>query len=223
MRNQRGGVMKVRSQLLMVVCAVALASVGVATPASAQPGAAFIEGRGGVLIPLGNFANRDHVGGAYSIAAGYEFLPFFDWLIEYTHAFTDNDNFRARRNGVSFVSDETHQTFITSTGPRINFMPSSSRVRPFMLFQVGWYHFAQSNEIEAFGETLLDDNDRDAVGIQGGLGIDGTVLQIYERHGDEIPMVEMTVGVHASFHRAFLSNSPDRDMITTMASLGVRF
>lgn len=215
--------MKIRSRLLMVVCLVGLASGGIASPAFAQPGTAFIEGRGGVLFPLGNFANRDDTGGAYSIAAGYEILPFFDWLIDFTHAFTDNDNFHARRNGVSFESDETHQTFITSTGPRINFMPSSSRVRPFMLFQVGWYHFAQTNDIEAFGETLLSDNDRDAVGIQGGLGIDATVLQVYEHHGDEIPMVEMTVGVHGSFHRAFLTNSPDRDMITTMGSLGVRF
>jgi hypothetical protein len=92
-----------------------------------------------------------------------------------------------------------------------------------MLMQVGWYHFAQQNSITFLGETLLDDDDRDAVGIQGGLGIDGTVLQIYERQGDEIPLVEMTLGVHAAFHRAFLQNSPDFDMITTMASLGVRF
>jgi hypothetical protein len=210
--------MKIRSQLLTVVCLLALTA-----PAYAQPGTAFVEGRGGVLVPLGNFANRDHIGGAYTIAAGYEFLPFFDWLVEYTQAFTDNDNFRARRGGLTFISDETHQTFIVSTGPRINFMPSSSRVRPFMEVQFGWYHFAQSNSIKFLGETLLDDEDSDAFGLQGGLGIEGTILQVYERHGDEIPMVELTLGVQASFHRAFLTNRPDRDMITPMASFGVRF
>lgn len=212
--------MKIRSTLLTVVCLVAVAWTA---PAYAQPGAAFIEGRGGALIPLGNFGKRDNVGGAYSVAAGYEFVEFFDWLIEFTHAFTDNENFKERRGGLTFESDETHQTFITSTGPRINFLPSHYRVRPYMLMQVGWYHFAQENSITFLGETLLSDDDRDAVGIQGGLGINGTVLQIYERHGDEIPMLEMTVGVHAAFHRAFLSNSPDFDMITTMASLGLRF
>jgi hypothetical protein len=210
--------MKIRSQLLMVACLIALAG-----PVYAQPGTAFVETRGGVFIPVGNFGHRDNTGGAYSIAAGYEFLEFFDWLMEFTHAFTDADNFRESRGGFTFVADETHQTFITSTGPRINFLPSHYRVRPYMLFQVGWYHFAQQNSITFLGETLLDDDDRDAVGIQGGLGIDGTVLQVYERQGDEIPLVEMTLGVHAAFHRAFLSNSPDFDMITTMASLGVRF
>jgi hypothetical protein len=225
--RKRGGVMKIRSQVLLTVaCLLALGG-----PVWAQPGTAFVEGRGGVMIPLGTFANEDHIGGAYSVAAGYEFTDFLDGLIEFTHSFNDNDNFRsdqhkdARANaaGLSFVSDETHQTFIVSTGPRIDFMPSSSSVRPFMLFQVGWYHFARFNSIEVNNVTLLSDDDRDAVGIQGGLGIEGTVLEVYRQHGDQIPLVAVTLGAQASFHRAFLSNRPDRDMITSMASLGVRF
>ena len=215
--------MKIRSLLLTLVCSTVLVSALLPARALAQPGTVFIEGRGGLLIPLGTFSHRDHTGGAYSIAAGYECLEFLDWVLEFTHSFNNNNNFRERVGGVNFISDETHMTFITSTGPRINFMPSSSRIRPYMLFQVGWYHFARKNDIEVNGTTILDDTDRDAVGIEGGLGINGTILQVYERHGDEIPMVEVTMGLEASFHRAFLSNRPDRDMLTTMASLGVRF
>jgi hypothetical protein len=203
---------------------VALASViVVAGTAHAQPGTAFLQARGGAMIPVGSFHHDQNTGGAYSIAAGYEFTDFFDMMLEFTHSFNDNDNFHFEGQGLKIESDETHQTFIVGIGPRINFMPSGSPVRPFMLVQGGWYHFANFNSIEIDGTSILGDEDDDAVGVQAGLGLEGTIFQLYERRGDEIPVLELTVGVHGSYHQAFMPNRADRQFVTTMGSFGARF
>ena len=65
--------MKIRSLSLAVVCVL-----GLTGSALAQRGRAFVEARGGALIPVGHFSHEDDPGGAYSIAAGYEFLPYLD-------------------------------------------------------------------------------------------------------------------------------------------------
>jgi hypothetical protein len=217
--------MKIRSQMPVVVaCLLALACVlGPAAPASAQPGTAFLQGRAGGMIPIGTFHKRQNPGVAYSVAAGYEFTDFLDGLLEFTHSFNDNDNFRTTFRGIDFVSNEVNQTFIVSAGPRINFMPSGSAVRPFMLVQVGWYHFANYNSIEVDGVSLLGDEDDDAFGFQAGLGIEGTIFKIYQQRGDELPLLEVTLGAHGSYHQAVLPNRPDRQFVTTMGSVGLRF
>src|SRR5207253_6062341 len=81
-----GGIMKIRSLSLAVVCVL-----GLTGSALAQRGRAFVEARGGALIPVGHFSHEDDPGGAYSIAAGYEFLPYLDGIFEFTHAFNEND------------------------------------------------------------------------------------------------------------------------------------
>ena len=117
--------MKIRSLSLAVLCVLWLGG-----SASAEPGAAFLEARGGALIPVGDFSHEQNPGGAYTIAAGYEFLPFLDLLLEFTHAFNEND---------------------------------------------------------------------------------------------EIPVLEITLGLHGSYHHAFLGGRSDREFVTTMGSLGFRF
>ena len=108
--------MKIRSLWLTVLCMLVLAG-----SAAAEPGAAFLEGRGGVLIPVGHFDHEQNWGGAYSIAAGYEFLPFLDGLFEFTHAFnaSDDDNENFQHGNVRIASEEVHQNFIVALGPRI--------------------------------------------------------------------------------------------------------
>jgi hypothetical protein len=212
--------MKIRSVSLLVACFLVLAG-----NAAAQPGTAFLEGRGGAVIPIGDFENEQDIGGAYSIAAGYEFLPFLDLLLEFTHSFNENDNDHDtyQQAGLVFENDETHQNFVVALGPRINFLPSSFPVRPYGTVKGGWYHFANFNSVEVNSIGVFTDEDEDAAGIEAGLGLTGTIFTLYEREGDEIPVFEMTLGVHASYHHAFLNNRDDRQFVATMGSLGFRF
>lgn len=212
--------MKIRSLSLTVLCVLVLAG-----SASAQPGTAFLEGRGGALIPVGNFSHQQDIGGAYSIAAGYEFLPFLDGLFEFTQAFnpSDDDHENFRVGDIRFSSSETHQNFIVALGPRINILPPSYLVRPYVTVKGGWYHFANFNSIEVNGVTKLSDEDQDAAGIEAGAGLTGTVFTLYEHENDEIPLLEITLGVHGSYHHAFLGGRSDREFVTTMGSLGFRF
>ena len=212
--------MKIRSSLLTGFFVLVLAG-----GAAAQPGTAFLEGRGGALIPVGNFHHEQNVGGAYSIAAGYEFLPFLDLLLEFTQSFNDNKDGHdtVHAAGVTFVSDETKQNFVVALGPRINFLPSSYPVRPYATVKGGWYHFANFNSVEVNGITKISDEDDDAAGIEAGLGLTGTIFTLYEHENDEIPLFEITLGANASYHHAFLGGRSDRQFVTTMGSLGFRF
>jgi hypothetical protein len=210
--------MKIRAQV--VVMAVVL---GIAATAGAQPGTAFLEGHGGALIPVGHFNKEQNPGGAYSIAAGYEFTSFLDGLVEFTHSFNDTDDFHFRTTQFTARSDEVAQNFIVSTGPRINFASSDYPVRPYMVAQVGWYHFARFNSIEVNHVRILDDEDIDAVGLQGGLGIEGTILSVTEHRGDRYPLLDVTLGVEGVYHQTFIPNRPDKQMVTAMATLGFRF
>ena len=212
--------MKIRSFSLLVACFLVLAG-----NAAAQPGAAFIEGRGGALIPVGEFDDEQDIGGAYSIAAGYEFWPFLDGVFEFTHSFNDNKDSHdtVSSAGVTFVSDEVKQNFIVALGPRVNFLPSTYPVRPYANVKTGWYHFANFNSVEVNSVGVFTDEDEDAAGIEAGLGLTGTIFKLYEREGDEIPLFEMTVGAHGSYHQAFLSGRDDHQFVTAMASLGFRF
>jgi hypothetical protein len=215
-----------RAQLLALAAVIVVAGT-----AHAQPGTVFVEGRGGGMIPVGDFRHKLNPGGAYSIAAGYEMVEFLDLLLEFTHSFNDTDNLHFAATGITQVpnegvtafSDEVAQTFIVGAGPRISFLPSEYLVRPYGLFQVGWYHFATFNSIKVDGVKILDDHDADAVGIQAGLGIEGTVFQLYERRSDRYPVMEITLGVQGSYHQAFEPSAPDKQFVTAMGSLGVRF
>lgn len=212
--------MKIRSQLIGVACLL----LALAGTAEAQPGTAFLQARGGAMIPVGSFSNEQDIGGAYTIAAGYEFFDFLDGMIEFTQSFNEADTFRYEQANLSIVSNETKQTFIVTAGPRVNFLPADYRVRPYLNVQLGWYHFANFNSIEVDGRGILSDEDDDAFGISGGLGVEGTVMQIYERRGDTVPLLEMTVGAQVAYHEAFLTGGrSDRGFLTTMASLGLRF
>jgi hypothetical protein len=212
--------MSIRALIVAVALSVALSGV-----ASAQPGTVFIEGQGGALIPVGEFHHEQHIGGAYSIAAGYEMLEVLDLMLQFTHSFNDNKNSFDTFSGPGFVghSNETEQNFIVGTGPRFDFLPSDYRVRPFGLFQVEWDHFARFNHVDFNGRTLISDDDQDAFGIQAGLGIEGTIFELYEHRGDKYPLLELTVGVNGSYHHAFHPNRPDKQFVTTLASFGVRF
>lgn len=210
--------MKIRSLSLTVACVLVFAG-----HAAAQPGTAFVELRGGALIPVGNFSHEQDPGGAYSIAAGYEFFPFLDGLFEFTHAFNENDDVHGRVGDLRFESDETHQNFIVALGPRVNFLPSNYPVRPYGTFKTGWYHFANFNSVEVNSIGKISDEDDDAFGLEAGLGLTGTIFTLYERENDEIPLFEMTLGVHGSYHHAFLGGREDRQFVVTMGSLGFRF
>ena len=212
--------MKIRSLSLTVLCVLVLAG-----SASAQPGAAFVEARGGVLFPVGSFSHQQDFGGAYSIAAGYEFLPSLDGIFEFTHAFnpSDDDHDQFRVGDLRFESEEVHQNFIVALGPRINFLPSTYPFRPYATVKGGWYHFANFNSIEVNSVGKVSDEDDDAVGIEAGLGFTGTVFTLYEHENDEIPLLEITLGIHGSYHHAFMGGRSDREFVTTMGSLGFRF
>ena len=212
--------MKIRSLSLAVLCVLCLAG-----SALAEPGAAFLEARGGALIPVGDFSHEQNPGGAYTIAAGYEFLPFLDGLLEFTHSFNENDgdNEHFEQSGIEFKSDEVHQNFVVALGPRINFLPSSYPVRPFATVKGGWYHFANFNSAEVNSIGVFTDEDEDAAGIEAGLGLTATIFTLYEREADEVPLLEITLGLHGSYHHAFLNNRDDRQFVTTMGSLGFRF
>lgn len=212
--------MKLRALLVVVALVGTVESV-----AQAQPGTVFIEGQGGAMIPVGDFSHDQNVGGAYSIAAGYEMLEFLDLMLQFTHSFNDNDNDHDTFSGPGFsgYSDETNQTFIVGTGARINFLPSDFNVRPYGIFQVGWYHFAYFNQVTANDGTVISNDDHDNFGIRAGLGIEGTVFSLYERHGDRYPIMEVTVGFDGSYHQAFDPTRPDKQFVTTMGTVGVRF
>jgi len=212
--------MSIRALIAAVALSVALSSV-----ASAQPGTVFIEGQGGALIPVGEFRHEQHDGGAYSIAAGYEMLDFLDLMLQFTHSFNDNKNSFDTFSGPGFVghSNETEQNFIVGMGPRFDFLPSDYLVRPYGLFQVEWDHFARFNHVDFNGRTLISDDDQDAFGVQAGLGIEGTVFQLYEHRGDKYPLMELVVGANASYHHAFQPNRPDKEFVTALGSFGVRF
>ena len=212
--------MKLRSLSLTVLCVL-----GLVGSAAAEPGAAFVEGRGGALIPVGQFNNERDIGGAYSIAAGYEFLPFLDGLLEFTHAFNENDedHEKFRVGDLTFKNEETHQTFIVALGTRVNFLPSDYPVRPYAVVKGGWYHFGNANSIEVNSLGKISDEDDDAAGIEAGLGLTGTVFTLYEHENDESPIFEITLGAHASYHHAFMGGRADREFVMTMGTLGFRF
>ncbi len=212
--------MSIRALMMAVGLAVAVSSF-----AYAQPGTVFLEGQGGAMIPVGEFRHEQHIGGAYSIAAGYEMVEFLDLMLQFTHAFNDNKNDRERFSGPGFTGhgDETNQTFVVGFGPRLDFLPSDYRVRPFGVFQVEWDHFARFNHVDFNHRTLVSDDDQDAVGIQAGLGIEGTVFELYQRRDDKSPIFALTVGVNGSYHQAFQPGRPDKQFVTTLGSVGVRF
>lgn len=212
--------MKVRAMFV----AIAL-SVLVTGAAQAQPGTAFIEGMGGAMIPVGDFRHDQHIGGAYSIIAGYEMLEFLDLTLQYTQSFNDNKNSADTFSGPGFsgYSNETNQTFVVGFGPRINFLPSDFLVRPYGVVQVEWDHFAYFNQVDVNHRTLISDDDQDAVGLQAGLGIEGTVFQLYKHRDDSVPLMALTVGAHGSYHQAFQPGRADKQFVTALASFGVRF
>lgn len=210
--------MSIRALMVAVGLCVAVSSM-----AYAQPGTVFIEGQGGAMIPVGQFDHEQNIGGAYSIAAGYEMLEFLDLMLQFTHSFNDNDNDLFRGTGFNGRSNETNQTFVVGMGPRIDFLPSDYLVRPYGLFHVEWDHFAYFNQVDFNHRTLISDNDQDAVGIQAGLGIEGTVFQLYNNRNDRYPLMELTVGVNGSYHQAFQPGRPDKQFVTTLGSVGVRF
>jgi hypothetical protein len=209
--------MKIRMALVALVSVVVMTSA-----AQAQPGTVFVQGGGGVLIPVGDFKHEQNVGGAYSVAAGYEFTDFLDGMLEFTHSFNDNDNERVHSHGLTIVSDEVKQNFIVGIGPRINFTPSDFNVRPYMIVQGCWYHFANFNSVTIDHDTVISDEDDDAAGIRAGLGIEGTIFQLYERRSDKIPLLELTLGAHGDYHHAFRAGD-DRQFVTAMGTLAVRF
>jgi hypothetical protein len=203
---------------------VALASLLVlAGTASAQPGTAYIQGHGGAMIPVGDYSDRLDVGGGYSIVAGYEFIEFLDMQLSFTHTFNDTDEFTYTAPTFTAFSEEVAQTFVVGMGPRINFMSSDYRVRPYMTNRVGWYHIATRNSIEVDGIRILDDTDRDAVGIAAGLGLEGTILEVTERRGDRYPMLELTMGIEGTYHHAFITGTDDAQFVTAMGTFGLRF
>ncbi len=212
--------MRIRALMVAVGLSVALSSV-----AWAQPGTVFIEGQGGAMIPVGDFRHDQNIGGAYSIAAGYEMVEFLDLMLQFTHSFNDNDNERDTFSGPGFVghSNETNQTFVVGIGPRFDFLPSDYRVRPYGLFQVEWDHFVYFNQVDFNHHTLISNDDQDAFGVQAGLGIEGTMFELYEHRADRYPLLELTVGVNGSYHHAFQPGRPDKQFVTTLASFGVRF
>ena len=205
-----------RAQLLALAAVIVVAGT-----AHAQPGTVFVEGRGGGMIPVGNFRHKLNPGGAYSIAAGYEMVEFIDLLLEFTHSFNDTDNLHFTGPDFTAFSDEVAQTFVVGAGPRISFLPSEYLVRPYGLFQVGWYHFATFNSIKVDGVKILDDHDADAVGIQAGLGIEGTIFQLYERRSDRYPLMEVTLGVQGAYHQAFEPSAPDKQFRGSMTSIDI--
>ncbi len=216
----RGRAMRIRASMLACGLSLALASV-----THAQPGTVFLEGQGGAMIPVGDFHHDQHIGGTYSIAAGYEMLEYLDLMLQFTQSFNDNRNSHDEFAGPGFsgVSNETNQTFIVGMGPRVNFLPSSYLVRPFGVFQVEWDHFAYYNQVTFNHHTLISDDDQDAVGLQAGLGVEGTIFQLYNHRDDEIPVLELTVGAYGSYHQAFQPGRADKQFVTTMGTFGVRF
>jgi len=70
---------------------------------------------------------------------------------------------------------------------------------------------------------VFTDEDEDAAGIEAGLGLTGTIFTLYEHENDEVPVFEMTLGLLGSYHHAFLGGRSDREFVTTMGSLGLRF
>jgi hypothetical protein len=212
--------MKLRSLSLTVLCVL-----GLVGSAAAEPGAAFLEARGGALFPVGHFSRHQDIGGTYSIAAGYEFLPFLDGVFQFTHAFnpSDDDHDRFRVGDLTIESEEVHQNFIVALGPRINFLPSTFPVRPYANVKAGWYHFANFNSVEVNSLGKISDEDDDAVGIEAGLGLTGTVFTLYEHENDESPIFEVTLGAEGTYHHAFMGGREDREFVTAMASLGFRF
>ncbi len=211
-----------RIRALVVACGLMLALPGAA---HAQRGTVFVEGQGGAMIPVGAFHRDQHIGGAYSIAGGYEVVEYLDLMLQFTHSFNDNRNSNDRFAGPGFsgVSNETNQTFVVGIGPRINFLPSDYMVRPYGVFQVEWDHFAYYNQVTFAHHTLISDDDQDAVGLQAGLGIEGTIFQLYNKRDDRYPLMELTVGAYGSFHQAFQPNRADKQFVTTMGAFGVRF
>ena len=212
--------MRIRSQVLAIAVVVLITG-----SAQAQPGTVYLQAGGGGMIPVGGFQHEQNIGGAYTLSAGYEFIDYLDMQLAFTHSFNDNDNGHDTVKGPGFVlvSDEVKQNFMVGIGPRVNFLPSRFAVRPYMLVHAEWLHFANFNNIEVDGETAISDDDQDAAGIRAGLGVEGTIFSLYEREEDEIPLVEVTLGAEGSYHQAFMPNRDDRQFVTVLGSLGVRF
>ena len=114
-RLGEGGVMKLRSLSLAVVCVLVLAG-----SAMAQPGTAFLEGRGGALIPARQLRPRPGSGrrvqhrGRLRVPA----LPRHALRVHARLQSSDNDNEQFSVGNLHFKSEETHQNFIVALGPR---------------------------------------------------------------------------------------------------------
>jgi len=212
--------MRIRSHVLAIAVVVLITG-----RAQAQPGTVYLQAGGGGMIPVGGFQHEQNIGGAYTISGGYELLDYLDLQLAFTHSFNDNENSHDTVQGPGFVlvANEVKQNFMVGIGPRVNFVPSRFAVRPYMLVHAEWFHFANYTNVEVDGHTVISGNDQDAAGIRAGLGLEGTIFSLYEREEDEIPLLEVTLGAEGSFHQAFMPNRDDRQFVTLLGSLGVRF
>ena len=191
-----------------------------------SPGRPSSKARGGALIPVGNFSHEQDIGGAYSIAAGYEFLPFLDGLFEFTQAFNpsddDHEQLSGRRPALRVRRDpsEFHRR------PRpAHQLPALELSRPALRDREGRLVSLRQLQQRRGERRRQDQRTRTRMppASRPGSASPATVFTLYERENDEIPLLEITLGVHGSYHHAFLGGRDDREFVTTMGSLGFRF
>lgn len=172
----------------VVAALAALLTCASTAPASAQW---HVDIQAGAFIPISDIEFRDNgfaydldvdAGGAFTIGGGYALDQWVDFAAQFQTA-TNFDVYDAGVNVYSFT-----------VGGRFFPLPMTTRVRPWLGAQIGWYHVdAYTDDFDFFDDDFDDDehDGDDSFGLNVGGGIDFPINH------------RVSLGFDVRYHNAF--------------------
>jgi opacity protein-like surface antigen len=167
-----------------------------------------IDVEGGAFIPVGDFDVESRIGDAgdvsvdfdvgpgFAVGGGYAPLRWFEIAAHVHYGYADTD---------TFLSDNV-EVFSFTAGGRVFPFPWE-RVRPFGIFELGWYRAEVDGGI--FSSIRADQTD-DSFGINIGGGADFMINR------------RVSLGADVRYHNAF-DAFEGFDFVTTMFNVGIHF
>lgn len=180
--------MHARSVRLAQAALTILLVLASTTPAGAQW---HVDIQAGAFIPTTDVEFRDNgfaydvdldAGGAFTLGGGYA-LPQF---VDFTAQFQTASHFD--------LYDEAANVYTFTVGGRIFPLPMTTRVRPWLGAQIGWYHVdAYADDYDPFDDDFDDDESDgdDSFGLNAGGGIDFPINH------------RVSLGFDVRYHNAF--------------------
>lgn len=158
------------------------------------------EGRWRLDVEGGAFVPDDDavsVGGSFAVGGGYSLNDYVEVGGQFQGNYSGID--------IGLVSD-TFEVYSLTGGPRIYVLPSTYRIRPWVVGQIGWYRARAAASF--FGAEV--ENTEDAFGGNVGGGFDVAI----------VPRVSL--GVDVRYHRP-VDVFDGFDFVTAMLNVGLHF